>query len=103
MKMTPFLKMRMMMLLLGRNPICHLFLTQWSATTSVASTSQSPNEQAKSATRPKYTTTPLGEPKLCDFYSTYTHIYAPITIDSSSSDLEVEKLSEKDGYYEHLL
>lgn len=71
---------------------------QWSATTSVASTSQSSNEQAKSATRPKHTTTSVGEPKSCDFYSAYTHIYAPITIDSSSSDLEeVEKLSEKDS------
>ncbi|KAL1249409.1 hypothetical protein QQF64_020414 [Cirrhinus molitorella] len=36
--------------------------------------------------------------KSSNFCSTYTHIYAPITIDSNSSDLEdVEKLPEEDS------
>lgn len=67
-----------------------------SATTSERS--QSSDGQANSATRPKQTTSSVGEHKSSDFYSTYTNIYAPITIDSSSSDLEeVEKLPEKDS------
>ncbi|XP_056094039.1 G2/M phase-specific E3 ubiquitin-protein ligase-like [Rhinichthys klamathensis goyatoka] len=63
-----------------------------------SATTSERSQQANSATRPKQTNSSVGELKSSDFYSTYTNIYAPITIDSSSSDLEeVEKLPEKDG------
>ncbi|XP_057175463.1 G2/M phase-specific E3 ubiquitin-protein ligase-like [Triplophysa rosa] len=102
MKMNPFQKMRMTLLLVC-HPICHPFLTQWSTITSElseASTSQSSNVQAKSASQQMSTSvTPCTSltPSTSGFYNTYTNIYAPVIIDSSSSDLEdVEKTQEKD-------
>ncbi|XP_073727841.1 G2/M phase-specific E3 ubiquitin-protein ligase [Misgurnus anguillicaudatus] len=82
----------------------------WSTATSEPSTSQSCNEQglhpksattsqqAKSTTRLQQATTPVDHFTSSDFYDTYTNIYAPVIIDSSSSDLEeVEKYQEKDS------
>ncbi|XP_049926259.1 G2/M phase-specific E3 ubiquitin-protein ligase-like [Epinephelus moara] len=52
--------------------------------------------QAKSVTRPQQTTTSEDQLTSSDFYNTYTSIYAPVIIDSSSSDCEeVEKLPKE--------
>ncbi|XP_059214157.1 G2/M phase-specific E3 ubiquitin-protein ligase-like [Centropristis striata] len=64
--------------------------SQWSTTTS-----QPSNGQAKSLTRPHQTTTSEDQLTSSDSYITYTDIYAPGIIDSSSSDCEEgEKLPE---------
>ncbi|XP_057184324.1 G2/M phase-specific E3 ubiquitin-protein ligase-like isoform X1 [Triplophysa rosa] len=73
---------------------------------SKASTSQSSNVQAESASQQMSTSvtacnslTPSTSvtPSTSGFYNTYTNIYAPVIIDSSSSDLEdEEKPQEKD-------
>uniref|UniRef100_UPI0037E860EC G2/M phase-specific E3 ubiquitin-protein ligase n=1 Tax=Semicossyphus pulcher TaxID=241346 RepID=UPI0037E860EC len=53
---------------------------------------------AKIATKPQLTTTTADQRTSSDFYNTYTNIYAPVIIGSSSSDSEeVENLQEEDS------
>ncbi|XP_053272707.1 G2/M phase-specific E3 ubiquitin-protein ligase-like [Pleuronectes platessa] len=61
-----------------------------------STTSQSSSGQTKSESRPKQMTTSVDQPSTSrEFYNTYTDIYAPVVIESSSSDSgEEEKFQE---------
>ncbi|XP_062256916.1 G2/M phase-specific E3 ubiquitin-protein ligase-like isoform X2 [Platichthys flesus] len=61
-----------------------------------STTSQSFSGQTKSASRPQQMTTSVDQPSTSsEFYNTYTDIYAPVVIESGSSDSgEEEKFQE---------